>query len=242
MKTRYPSLAAGDRPLIRQIHPEIRIIDEKAGIVEYIASDESLDHYQEVIRANGWKFTHFAKNAPFLDTHNSRTIENLLGQVRSWSIDKGKLVESVQWAIGLGNPVADVGWKMTVAGFLKAVSVGFYPMRYASKYDADKTAWATQLRELGMHEEQGISTVYIEQEQIELSACVLGANPNALAKAYKAGAINDEELAGVDTFVSRQIANVKTTNEADSPGAASLVRRRARLALFMEIRNVIAKA
>ena len=239
MKTRIPSLAAGDKPLIRQIHPVVRIVDEKAGIVDYVASDESLDHYQEVIRANGWKFSHFAKNAPFLDTHMSRSIENLLGRVSSWSIDKNQLIERVQWAIGLGNPVADVGWKMTVAGFLKAVSVGFYPERYASKWDADKTTWQQQLKELGMHEEQGVSTVYIEHEQIELSACVLGANPNALAKAYKGGALTEEDLAGLDTFVSRQLANVKTTTEADSSGAASLVRRRARLALFMAIQKTI---
>lgn len=239
MKSRFPSLAAGDRPLIRQIHPEVRVVDEKLGLVDYVASDESLDHYQEVIRAKGWKFTHFAKNAPFLDTHNSSSIEKLLGQVREWSIEQGKLVERVQWAIGCGNVVADIGWKMTAAGFLKAVSVGFYPERYATKYDPDKTLWVQQLNELGMHEEEGVSTIYVEHEQIELSACVLGANPNALAKAYKANALSEEDLAGLDTFVSRQIANVKPTNEADSTGAASLVRRRARLALFMAIKTTI---
>lgn len=239
MKTRFPSLAAGDAPLIRQIHPVVRVVDEKAGIVDYVASDESLDHYQEAIRAKGWKFTHFAKNAPFLDTHMSRTIQNCLGKVLSWQIEKGQLVERVQWAIGMDNPVADIGYKMTVAGFLKAVSVGFYPMIYASKWDTDKTLWQQQLKETGLHEENGVQTIYVEHEQIELSACVLGANPNALAKSYEAKVLSEQDLDGLHTFVSRQIANVKTTTEADSHGAASLVRRRARLALFMEMRNVI---
>ena len=47
--------------LIRTIHPEIRVIDEAEGLVEYVASDESIDSYREIIRAKGWKFNLFKK-------------------------------------------------------------------------------------------------------------------------------------------------------------------------------------
>jgi hypothetical protein len=52
---------------------------------------------------------------------------------------------------------------------------------------------------------EGVRAVYIEQQQIELSSVVIGANPNALlnmGKAYKAGAITDDDL----TYLSAQLA------------------------------------
>ena len=49
--------------LRRQIHPVVKVIDEKAGIVEYIASDESLDSYNEIVKADGARFDRFQKNA-----------------------------------------------------------------------------------------------------------------------------------------------------------------------------------
>jgi hypothetical protein len=143
-----PRAAAGDPPLRREIHPAIRIVDAAKGIVDYVASDQTLDYYHEVIRANGWDFTDFAKNAPFVDSHDYSTIAKLLGKVADFGVTAGKLIERVQWAIGQGNELADLGWKMTVAGFLKAVSVGFYPKQIASCWDSDKTAWLQQLKEL----------------------------------------------------------------------------------------------
>jgi hypothetical protein len=225
--------------LRRTLHPEIKVIDDKHGIVEYVASDETLDHYKEVIRAAGWRFTHFAKNAPFVDSHDTSTIANTLGKVLDWRVEGSKLIERVQWAIGMGNQLAEIGFKMSVGGFLKAVSVGFYPTRYASKWDADKTAWLEQLKALGMHEESGINTVYIEQEQMELSACVLGANPNALAKAFHAGAIDDADLASIDTIFQQRIAQAKPDSRADGRGAAQEphISRARRLHLALEIQK-----
>jgi hypothetical protein len=36
--------------------------------------------------------------------------------------------------------------------------------------------------------------IFIEQEQLELSACVLGANPSAVAKAYQARCLRSDWL------------------------------------------------
>jgi hypothetical protein len=229
-----------NNPLCRELHPEVRIIDAAAGIVDYVASDETLDHYQEIIRAAGWRFSFFARNAPFIDSHQSDSIGRVLGRVLESRVEKNQLVQRVQWAKDIEeNILARLGWKMTEAGFLKAVSVGFYPVRYVSKYDADKTAWLAQLAELGLHEESGIRTIYTEQEQIELSACVVGANPNALAKAYKAGALDEADLDRLDHYISRQTETKTPVSAADGTGAASLTTRRARLALLLEIQNSI---
>jgi hypothetical protein len=36
--------------------------------------------------------------------------------------------------------------------------------------------------------------IHLEQDQLELSACVIGSNPNAVAKAFSEGAITESEL------------------------------------------------
>lgn len=187
-----------EHPIRREIAIEAKVLDQSGGVVEYVASDESIDSYGEVIRASGWRFNRFAKNAPFVDSHRYDTVETLLGTVIDFRVDGRRLVETVKWAIDVpSNQRARIGWEMTRGGYLKAVSVGFYPMRMASKWDSDRTAWLAALKELGLHEEQGVRAVYLEQEQIELSAVVIGANPNALlqlGKAYKAGVLSDRDL------------------------------------------------
>lgn len=224
--------------LIREIHPEIRIINEAEGVADYVASDETLDCYREIIRASGWRFNLFAKNAPFVDSHDYSTIGRLLGRVEEFRIEGGRLVERVRWAKDMPeSPLASFGWKMTVAGFLKAVSVGFYPTRYVSKWDPDQNGFIAQVKELGLSAETAaqVRTIYIEQEQIELSSCIIGANPNALAKAYKAGAITEEDL----DSLSRQITRAKTDSSAASPAEVEESRRRARDAFWLDLNKLL---
>lgn len=181
----------------REIHPEVRIIDRDRGTVDYVASDESVDSYREVIRASGWRFTNFKKNAPFVDSHDYSTIQKMVGRVVDFRVDtrKGQLIERVQWAIDVpDNDLARLGWKMTESGYLKAVSVGFIPIKYLTEQSSKRSEWLKQLVELGLDESNAPRTIYVEQEQIELSACVIGANPNALLAAHKAGALSDRDV------------------------------------------------
>ena len=179
------------------LHPEVRIVDAQAGLVDYIASNEAIDCYDEVIAATGWRFTRFAKNAPFVDSHNYWTIEKLLGSVVSAKVEGKNLVERVQWAKDVQeNRLAQIGWKMTLGGFLKAVSVGFYPVRWVRN---GGEGWSAACQQLGIKADDAakIRYIYLEQEQIELSACIIGANPEALAKAHTEGVVKDADLAGI---------------------------------------------
>lgn len=182
--------------LRRTLTPELRIIDAKAGTIEYVASDETLDSYREIISARGWRFTNFAKNAPFVDSHDYSCIDRQLGKVTEFRVEGRQLVERVQWAREAEalNPLIALGWKMTEAGYLKAVSVGFFPVEAVSKFDGNKFNAAVQ--ELGLSADIAGRTqcIYLTQEQIELSACIIGANPNALAKAHADGAVTDADL------------------------------------------------
>ncbi len=204
--------------LRREIHPETRILDEKVGLVEYVASDETVDAYREVIRADGWRFSHFEKNAPFVDSHSYGSLDKLLGRVVDFRVQGGRLVETVQWAVDVpDNKLAQLGWRMTEAGYLKAVSVGFQPVKMLTpsdgQYSETRPAWLQQLKELGLSEESAPRAIYVEQEQLELSSCIIGANPNALAKSYRAGVIDDDDL----RFASRLYAQSVQRPENFSP-------------------------
>jgi hypothetical protein len=215
-----------NQTLRRIIHPQVRILSEKDGLVEYVASDETLDSYREIIKVDGWRFDQFKKNAPFVDSHNYSTIEKLVGQVVDFKVDKTKrqLIETAKWAVDVAeNKLAQIGWRMTVGGYLKAVSVGFWPVRRVSKWDTDKTAWLTTLKELNQHEESGVHTIYLEQQQVELSVCIIGANPSALAKAYKANVISDGEI----EMLSMEYGKRETANSPLAPGNGDAAQRRA---------------
>ncbi|MEM7678584.1 MAG: hypothetical protein AAF449_21585, partial [Myxococcota bacterium] len=159
-----------------------------------IASDQSIDSYGEVVLAKGWRFDRFEKNAPFVDSHNYGSVERLLGKVIDWKIRKGQLIERVQYSIDDPNhTLAQIAWKLTVNGFLKAVSVGFIPTKWVSKW-GEGEGYLKELDRLGYDTEDNIRVIYQEQQQIELSNCIIGANGNAVAKAYKADALSDEDL------------------------------------------------
>lgn len=206
------------KTLRRTIHPEIRVIDSKAGLVEYIASDETLDSYREVIKADGWRFDNFKKNAPFVDSHDYGSIEKLLGKVVDFKVSGKRLIETVQWAKDVeSNVLAQRGWAMTEAGFLKAVSVGFWPVRQVSRWDTDRNGYNQAVADLGLKDsadEAKPRTIFLEQQQIELSAVIIGANPNAIARSYKAGILNDDDLIYFDEEQKRLESSSLTDEDA----------------------------
>jgi hypothetical protein len=242
MNPRFKNITPAN-PLRREIAVEAKVLNETEGLVRYVASDETLDCYNEIVRADGWRFTHFSKNAPFVDSHDYSTVGKLLGQVVNFDVVGGQLVEDVRYALTPGgNTLADWVFKMVRDKFLRAVSVGFVPSRWASKWDSDKTSLLAQIADLKLDAATAakLCCVYIEQEQIELSQCVIGANPNALAKscaaigrAYKAGCLSEENLENFSTL----IANAKTVLPADDCADARSTRRRAREAILVEIQR-----
>jgi hypothetical protein len=183
--------------LRRELHPQIRVLDADAGLVEYVASNETIDCYREVVMADGWKFDRFQKNAPFVDSHSYDSIDNLLGKVISFSVKGGQLIEVVKWAIDVPqNALALKGFAMTAAGYLRAVSVGFLPEKIISRFDSDPGDYNDALEKLDLGDDlaESIRCIYVSQQQTELSACILGANPDALARAYSDNLLEDADL------------------------------------------------
>lgn len=221
-------------PLRRALNVTAKVISEEEGTVEFVASDETLDCYREIVRVGGWRFTHFAKNAPFVDSHDYSSITKLLGQVTDWRIEKGQLVEVVKYSRE-PKTLADWAFKMVRDGFLRAVSVGFVPVSMVSKWDQDQKDFLATIADLKLDAQLAaqVRVIYREQEQIELSQCVIGANPNALAKAYKAGCLSEEDI---DKF-SAIIAATKNASPAADSADADEASPRTKLAILAEIQR-----
>ena len=115
--------------LRRQLGTECRVLDVSAGIVEYVASDETIDSYGEVIRAKGWKFDRFAKNAPFVDSHNYSSVACLLGNVTSWRVSGAKLIEQVKF-IPEGKLVASDAASLGAGKLVESVAHLFETREY----------------------------------------------------------------------------------------------------------------
>lgn len=205
----------------RELAVTPRVLSEQDGTIEFVASDETLDCYGEIVRVAGWRFTNFAKNAPFVNSHDYSDIRQLLGQVTDWRLEKGQLVETVRYIRDEGS-LGAMAFKLVRDGFLRAVSVGFMPVRAVSKWDSDTTPFLSQISELRLDTPTAakLRVVYLEQEQIELSQCVIGANPNALAKAYKAGSLTEGELDKLSALYVAAKTAPAPTDPADGAGAS----------------------
>lgn len=197
----------------KNLNVEARIISDADGLVDYVASSAALDSYCESILPSGWRFDMFRANAPFVDSHNTWSIEAMLGKVVGARVEDGKLIERVQWAKDIPeHKLATIGWKLTVGGFLKAVSVGFRVVKAVWPGD---TGWNAAVMAAGLTPEEAAKCrrIFTEQQQLELSACVIGANPEAVAKAWQQGCVRDADLAGIG-FTDDDMGFLKLAGEA----------------------------
>lgn len=226
------------KTLRRLLNPVAKVLDASKGLVEYVASNETVDSYREVIRVSGWKFDLFRQNSPFVDSHQYDTVQTLLGKVVDFKLDRsgGKpaLVETVQWAIDVPeNQLAQLGFRMTERGYLKAVSVGFWPVRICSPSE-NRAEYAQHCAELGLTQQQP-RCIYLEQQQVELSACVIGANPDALARSYKDGILDDALLETISAAHSARA----TASQADDPALARQASEQARAQFLWQFEKTL---
>jgi hypothetical protein len=151
-----------------------------SAVLDFIVSDETLDRYNEVIVASGWKLDNYLRNPVFQNSHQYGDIIYTIGRALTTDVrimqGRTVLFQRVEFATE-ANPIAKIAYNLYKGRFLNAVSVGFIPLQWEN--GGPGHLWQRR---------------YTEQELLEVSAVGIPANPNALALAYKAGELSKQQI------------------------------------------------
>ncbi len=145
------------------------------GDLTIVASDETLDRYNEVVPLDAWDLKNFKKNPILLVNHDYK-VENVVGRARNLKLDDNALTFTPDFH-SITQLARDVS-EMVKQGILKTVSVGFLPHMPAK--DGDRPS----------------------NELLEISFVPIPANPSAMALAMKS--IDDEQKKAVEEWVEKQ--------------------------------------
>ncbi len=154
--------------------------------LDFISSDETLDRYNEIIQASGWKLSGYHRNPVFQNAHQYGDVIFTLGKSLLTEVRAGKLYQRIQFATDV-NPMARIAHGLYRGKFLNAVSVGFIPLRWENGDPGSAGIPAGESK-------TNFRRRYLEQELLEVSAVAIPANPNALALGLKSGALEKSDL------------------------------------------------
>jgi len=140
--------------------------------ITFVASDESVDSYGDIVRASGWDLKRYKKNPVLLFAHNSSELPVGTTEI---GVEGTELIAHASFLPAGVSAKADMVWGAIEHGALRAVSVGFIPTKMPNEIkDPNTNEWT------GGYE-------FIGQELMELSVVPVPANANALAVARAAG-------------------------------------------------------
>lgn len=194
---------------------DVRQINEEEQTVEVIVSDESIDRHQTIFLLDGWELENYRKNPVLCWSHplnrwlESPEPEDLIGEAVQVKVTPAGLLAKFRFAVGQ-HERADICWKLTAAGFLRAFSIGANILEYVDM-------WSEQAEIMSLPEapRKAILSgeayeVFTKQELIEVSQVLVGSNTNALiSKAYRSGVLDRR---GVDLLLpSNRIPNLSRT-------------------------------
>lgn len=194
----------------------VREVSGEKPVMDFIASDDSIDRYNEVIEQNGWQLENFRANPVIPDCHDYSSIARILGRAVSVSAASGKLLNRVEFC--LDNPLGNMAYKMAKNGFINSQSVGFIPIEWTNgdAGEPDRT--------------------YTKCELLEISLVVVPANPGAtveataIGKALRAGALEKTDLSDAIKFLQHLITDKSTRKEvSETLEIISLARRLKRM-------------
>ena len=182
---RVVTLNTGAKGLRGGLKCEVKSVDGNAPVMDFIASDETLDRYNEVIRLDGWELDNFRANPVIPDCHDYSSIAKILGKALSIGPVDGKLVNRVEFCTD--NPMGNLAFKMAKGGFVKSQSVGFIPLEWTNGNDKNAP-----------------DRTYTKCELLEASLVVVPANPGAtVGLALKSGAIEKADVKAACEFLKQ---------------------------------------
>ena len=150
---------------VRKSSSKIRgVLSEEERLVDVVVSDETRDHYEDVIEVNGWKFDFFTKNPVVLYDH-WYSVEGIVGHSVRWWVESGQLLSWDKFDPPESNKASEMVFAKILSGSLRTVSVGFKPVAWKKILD-DEGNWRGSFR-------------YTEQQKLEHSWVAIPANPSA---------------------------------------------------------------
>ena len=151
-------------------YPEIEKATDKGRTIRFVARNETVDAYGDIIRADGWDLTRYNKNPVLLFGHDNK--QPPIGTC-AMEIEGTQLIAEATFLPEGVSARADEIWRIVDAGALRAMSVGFLPT------ETPLPIWKDD------DEETGILTgfEFVGQQLLENSIVPVPANPEALALA-----------------------------------------------------------
>jgi HK97 family phage prohead protease len=138
--------------------------DDSDRTIRFVASDETVDRYGDVVSVDGWDLANYRKNPQFLWGHDYDTP---IGRVVKIGIEEGRLMATARIAKDAGEFIDNL-WTLVKQRIVNAVSVGFM-VHSREDYEPirDEDEHTT-----GLH--------FLRQELLEISLVSVPANPAAL--------------------------------------------------------------
>ncbi len=193
--SRLVTLRDGRAGLRGGLHCEVKDVAGEAPMLDFIATDETVDRYNECIKLDGWNTDNYLANPVVPDCHNYDSVARILGRTVSLKISD-KMVNRVEFA--LDNPMGNMAYKMAKGGFIKSESVGFIPLEWNNGNEKDQP-----------------DRTYTKQELLEISLVVVPANPGAtIGLALKSGALEKSDLRDLSEFLKQFCSDEKAVPAA----------------------------
>lgn len=176
---------------------EIKSEGDDSRRMSFVISTANADRDRDCVMPKGIQIKNFLKNPVVLFAHDYRSLP--VAKAISVKADDSRVTAEAEFATADMNPMAESVYRMLKAGFLKATSIGFRPLKYAIN-----------------EERRGYD--FEECELLEFSIVPVPANAEALALAASA---NGEaiDLAPVKAWLE---AVEKAQTKAEEPTGPSL--------------------
>lgn len=185
----------------------------KENTLPWVFSDEKPDRAGDIILQSGWQLANYKRNPVVLWGHANGIDSEAdipIGRATNVRVDGGKLVGEIEFAVNESERAARI-YRLASAGYIKAGSVGFRPLK------VNHIAEESERNKLGLGR---WGVVFEKQELLEFSLCAVPCNPGALQLSVKSGAITE-----ADADVVRGMSAPTERDEV------SVLRRRARAAI-----------
>ena len=190
--------------VIKTFVGKIKSVDTEKFTVEAVVSDESIDSYREVIKADAWnkRLKRYKKNPVLVSSHDYSKLTNQIGKAEKIKIENGELVATFKYFVNEGNPESDWAFKLASKFDMAAFSVGFLP------YAWDDGDWDEDVK-LGKKPYR----TYTDVELCEISQVLVPANSNAVKRSLDNNEENKDMFEEYIQFVNKTISKVTEEQE-----------------------------